>query len=349
MAAAVLVLAGCGSSEIQVYNIPKEDAWKLPAGWQEREAGGMRAARFSAPSAGEGDIDVSIIPIRGFGGGVADILNIWRDQMKLERFSDPAEAAKMAEKVVIGGLDSELYDMTSSEAVVNGKDKARTLVGVAKSDSTLWFIKMTGDEAGVGKQKPVFLSFLKSVNFRNIVPPSMNSMAAAGGGPGGNPHEAHGPGDGHNHEGEHDHASHPEWQVPEGWKEVAATSMLNAKFLVTGEAGAKVEVNVSVLAGDGGGLGENLNRWRKQVGLEPWDADAMQKGVTSFDAVGSKGSLVDFQGKDARTGLPSRIIGAVIPMGGQTWFYKLMGDEKVAEREKAAFLKFVSTAKHPNG
>jgi len=35
-------------------------------------------------------------------------------------------------------------------------------------------------------------------------------------------------------------------------------------------------------------------------------------------------------------------------MGDQTWFYKLMGDEKIVAREKDAFTKFVQTARYAN-
>ena len=336
-------LNGCGDSAIRVYTVPKEDPWMLPAAWKEEKAGGMRAARFSAPSTNGADLDISIIPIRGFGGSLADIINIWRQQMQLEPISGEADAAKFAEKVKIGPNEGELFDMTSSVNLVDGQ-KGRTLVAVLRKDGTTWFVKMTGDAPGVEGQRTAFLGFVKSVNVHNIVPPQMD-VASAGGG-----REAHGPGDGHDH-GRGDEASpgRPEWQVPAGWVEQPRPQMLNAKFVVAGEGGAKADINVSVLEGDGGGLLANINRWRQQqLGLGAW-MDPDVQNATRIDAVSGKAVLVDFSGTDVRTRRPARLIGAIVPVSGQTWFYKLMGDESVVEQEKDSFIKFVSSAKHPNG
>jgi hypothetical protein len=71
--------------------------------------------------------------------------------------------------------------------------------------------------------------------------------------------------------------------------------------------------------------------------------------VSSLDVPGGKAILVDMSGEDAKSGQKARLIGAILPRGDRTWFYKLMGDEQVAEREKPAFVKFCQTAKYPNG
>ena len=38
------------------------------------------------------------------------------------------------------------------------------------------------------------------------------------------------------------------------------------------------------------------------------------------------------------------MIAAGVPRGGDTWFYKLTGDEAVVEKEKDAFLKLIRGA-----
>ena len=58
--------------------------------------------------------------------------------------------------------------------------------------------------------------------------------------------------------------------------------------------------------------------------------------------------LVEMEGTDGRTGQKARLLGVIVPQGDQTWFYKLMGDEQVVEREKGAFKTFVQTVKYPN-
>ncbi|HAM71588.1 MAG TPA: hypothetical protein DCM86_08100 [Verrucomicrobiales bacterium] len=124
--------------------------------------------------------------------------------------------------------------------------------------------------------------------------------------------------------------------------------MLLAKFTATGDAGARVDVTVSSFPGDVGGLPANVNRWRGQVGLPPIQAGEIAAQTTTVDLSGIQGTVVDVTGTDAKNHQPARLIGVVVPRGGQTWFYKLMGNPAVADREKAAFLDFVKSAKYSN-
>jgi len=139
----------------------------------------------------------------------------------------------------------------------------------------------------------------------------------------------------------------PSWEIPAGWQEVAPSQMLLAKFLIGGNDG-KAEVSVSAFPGDTGGVLANVNRWRGQVGLAPVDQAEVDKAVTPLDVMGGKAMLVDVNGQNAKTGQATRLIGVIVPRDGQTWFYKMLGDPLVAEREKNAFLKFVQTARYPN-
>ncbi len=105
---------------------------------------------------------------------------------------------------------------------------------------------------------------------------------------------------------------------------------------------------MSQLAGDGGGLLANINRWRAQLGQTPLTEDDLAK-LPTIDVSGTKATLADITGTDARSGKPARLIGVVLPLGGQTWFYKLMGDAAVVAQQKDALIKFVQSAKYPAG
>jgi len=138
----------------------------------------------------------------------------------------------------------------------------------------------------------------------------------------------------------------PKWQVPDGWKEVAGGDFLVAKFLLSGSDNAQAAVNVSMSAGDGGGLAGNVNRWRGQLGLKPVDDSELRKLTSTIDTEAGKATLVDMNGTDPRTGQKTRLVGAIVPQGRQTWFYKLMGAESLVGANKVAFGKFVETAKY---
>ena len=42
--------------------------------------------------------------------------------------------------------------------------------------------------------------------------------------------------------------------------------------------------------------------------------------------------MADMTGVDKKKQTPSRLVGVIVPRGGQTWFYKLMGDERAVEK-----------------
>jgi len=139
----------------------------------------------------------------------------------------------------------------------------------------------------------------------------------------------------------------PTWTVPAGWQEGPLAQFLVAKYVIAGANGTTAAVNISSLAGDGGGLLPNVNRWRTQLGLAPM-AETDLANLPTIDASGTKATLIEFSGTDARSGKPAQLVGVVLPLNGQTWFYKLMGDATVVAQQKDALVKFVQSAKYPD-
>jgi len=131
---------------------------------------------------------------------------------------------------------------------------------------------------------------------------------------------------------------------------VPPAQFLLAEYSIPGANGTKAEVNVAVLSGDGGGLLSNVNRWRGQLGLAPIsEGDLSSPQFTkSMDVPGGKATLVDFTGKDAKSGASTRLVGAIVSQNGQTWFYKLMGDQPVVLAQEDAFFGFIVSANYAN-
>ena len=90
----------------------------------------------------------------------------------------------------------------------------------------------------------------------------------------------------------------------------------------------------------------NVNRWRGQIGLSEQSQAEVEKLAQSVDIEGGKAMLVDMSGTDMKSGAKTRLVGAIVPKGKQTWFYKLMGPAPLVELQKDAFTKFVQTAKY---
>ena len=99
------------------------------------------------------------------------------------------------------------------------------------------------------------------------------------------------------------------------------------------------DLSITAFPGDVGGNLANVNRWRGQLQLPPV-AD-LTDIVQPLEANGL--NMLIF---DAANG-GSRILGAIVPRPGETWFFKLTGPDALVAREKPAFLDFLRTVKVP--
>jgi hypothetical protein len=359
-----LVLAGCDREKIKVQDVPKDSEqsiqlppmqtaaeqrpaipanphggmamdmggnaaqpqlkWTLPSGWKDKALSQMRVGSFDAPGKEGQSADVSIIPLPTTGPETElPYYNMWRSELKL----DPAEKVS-SDPVAIGPGKGKLYE------IADGKSPGRIIVAALDQDGVSWFFKIRGDDATVRDQKPAFLEFLKSISFEAapamaMADPHAGMTMPAGSAP-------------------TDAAANAGGPLPVGWKEIPNPQMLLAKYVIQGSGDAKAEVNISMLAGQGGGVMMNVTRWRGQLGLSPMSEEDFSRQAATLDVGGNKATVVDMTGTDAKTGKKSRLIGVVAPQSGNTWFYKLMGDEQIVEQQKDAFTKFIQTAKFGN-
>lgn len=374
-AALLALLSGCGRGDVEVYRVAKEQPsatppaqaqaqpammppghpemgggsggavpalkWKLPPGWEEVPPGEMRVASFHVRGEAAKQADVSVVPLPGMAGGDLNNVNRWRGQVGLASVSED-ELSKLAQAVEVGGQSAQLYDQ-AGENPASG-EKTRILAVVLHREGTAWFFKMTGDDALVAQQKPAFIEFLKSLTFQapaaqvaqTELPPNHPSIDSA---PPVAPAAAS--------TGTGSDQGRPIWQVPAGWQETSGGGFLVAKFLVSGADNAQAAVNVSMSAGEGGGLVGNINRWRGQLGLGQLSEADVNKLVTAVDTAGGKAMLIDMTGTNPRSSQKARLVGAIVPQADRTWFYKLAGNEQLVAQQKDVFTKFVQTAKYP--
>jgi hypothetical protein len=312
--------------------------YALPDGWTEKAPTQMRVASFSVADNGK-QADVSVVPMGGMAGGNPANVNRWRGQVGLGAIDDAAVEA-MTEKVVIAGQDADLFDIAGTGPGSGAAE--RIIASVLHRDDTAWFFKITGDADLVEKQKPAFIAFLKSLDFGAPSASAASTVADMSQLP-----PSHPPIDGMGAVPAASTADKPTWEVPAGWQEGPLAQFLVAKYVIAGTGDAKAEVNISSLAGDGGGLAANVNRWRSQLGLAPATDDDLAK-LAAVDVNGAKATVVELAGTNQRTSAPASLVGVVLPLGGQTWFYKLMGDAGVVAQQKAALMKFVQSAKYPD-
>ena len=136
------------------------------------------------------------------------------------------------------------------------------------------------------------------------------------------------------------------WTAPAEWQAKALTAMRRGSFTIRGEGGATADLSIIAFPGAAGGLVQNLNRWRGQVGLATLD-DAQ---LTAQTTVIKTNAGLEFTVADLAAdgnGPRQRLLGAIASYGGETWFFKLLGPDALVVRTKPAFLAFLQTVKAP--
>ncbi|MBI5393849.1 MAG: hypothetical protein HZA91_00980 [Verrucomicrobia bacterium] len=342
--AAAVCFTGCGDPPITAQRVPKEKdphtaaaaadphahghgvtpptraalEWKLPAGWKEATTGRMALATFAIAGEGGAEAQVSVTAMPNIAEHEADIVNMWRQQAGLPALGKE-EAKASLQPVEVGGEKGRLFEVATAAGGATGPK--RIVTAMAHRSDTSWFYKLTGDAKTVEAQKPAFLEFLKSIRVKEAAAPAEAAAPVAAPPP--TPAPAAGSG--------------PKWKVPAPWQTVAAGQMQLAKFAVPARGSAKAEVAVSVFPSDTGGTLANVNRWRGQIGLAPIAEAELPKQITALDPANPQAFLVDLKNNDRQ------LIAAIVPRGGQWFFYKLLGDAAAVTPEKDAFVAFVKS------
>lgn len=136
------------------------------------------------------------------------------------------------------------------------------------------------------------------------------------------------------------------WTTPSGWTEVAPNSMRNPNFVVNGAEGdAEIQCYVTELAGDGGGINANVNRWRGQVGLEPL-AEAELAALERITVLDTPAVYVEFEGvyggMGGQAGKPNTVLaGALLELDDKAIFIKMVGPADAVRDQRSNLREFM--------
>ena len=136
-----------------------------------------------------------------------------------------------------------------------------------------------------------------------------------------------------------------DYTAPEDWIEIEATQFRNPNFLA-GPNG-EIEIYVSMLPGGGGGLLVNANRWRGQMGQEPYTQAEFQE-QPSATVLGHEAVVVDVEGVFTGMGGAApqegfRLVGVLVETAGTGVFIKMVGPDELVEAERDNFARFAQS------
>jgi hypothetical protein len=346
-----LALASCRDAKVAAYRIPKEKesevtpsagpsapapmmtvaanpvselTWSAPAQWKPKQPSSMRRGSFDVGDGPGPFADLAITAFPGNVGGDLANVNRWRGQLDLPPITE-AELPAALQALPTNGLAIQLADVAGGAA----DNPQRMLGAIVPYAGATWFFKLTGPTAIVGAEKARFIEFLGTV--RPAVPgaspvaqpagmpsaPPPGVVAAVAGIP-----DLH-------------------WVAPAHWQAKPASAMRKATYLIPGADGATAELAVSAFPGNVGGELANVNRWRGQLQLPPLGEPDLAGAITRFTAHGLPVAVVEF------TSGTQRLVGAIVPQGDATWFFKLTGPDAAVAAEKPEFLAFLQSLSAP--
>ncbi len=141
------------------------------------------------------------------------------------------------------------------------------------------------------------------------------------------------------------------WKTPEGWRYVSATEFrhINFTFGPPGEG----ECYLSVISGEGAGVLDNFNRWRKQMGLPPMSETEMEQ-LPSKTILTRPAPTIDLTGKYAAgsgpmmqaSGAPKenwRMVGSIFEAPGALFTIKMTGPKDLVEQNLKAYDAFLAS------
>lgn len=360
-----LGLASCREAQVATYRIPKENdtpppvaaaaapavmgadtgglvvastetgglTWTAPAAWKAKPGSAMRKGSYAIGAEGGPVADLAITAFPGDVGGDLANVNRWLGQLGRPPVA-AAELAAVLTPLPGAGVAMQVVDLAGGTA----EAPLRMLGAIVPHQGATWFFKLTGPDAVVAPEKAAFLEFLKTVKVSVQPAAPVAAPVAAAAAPSAPPVDmagtlvvsANGPG--------------LKWTAPAGWQEKPAAGMRKATFVISGANGATAELAVTAFPGDVGGDLANLNRWRGQLALPPVSEAEFAGAVTRLQVNGLGVTLADLTGGGDN---PQRLLGAMIPHAGATWFFKLTGPAALVAAEQPAFLSFVQTLSAP--
>ena len=128
------------------------------------------------------------------------------------------------------------------------------------------------------------------------------------------------------------------------WKESKASGMRTASYLAYNNEGDEADISLIFLPGFSGSPLANVNRWREQIELGSIDEDSLANDYEYISTSLGQAKLIDYlSNKGTKYKEQQRLIAAILSVDGGTWFFKILGNDRIVKAEKSHFKDFVKS------
>lgn len=289
----------------------------VPTGWSAQAPGSMRLLSFRVAGTVPGDVSVSVAS-----GSVPANVNRWRSQLGLAPL-DEAHVADLPRTALLGGPAARVNERGTFQGMKGEPQPDFAILGlISERGPQRLFVKFVGPATLVAAQTQAFDQFVAGLREAADEP---EAGAPPEPPPGIDPSKLR-----------YD-------AIPPGWKVQPASKPFRlAELRIDGATG--VEGVVSHLIGDGGGLANNLNRWRGQMGAAEL-TEAEIAALERLETLGGPATWIEIPGHYRGMGgedVPDALfLGVVRLLEHDALFVRLYGPKAAVEGLREELKAFV--------
>ena len=334
----ILVLSFFSCAEeasIQSYSIPSEYdgpivTWKLPDNWGENpDLSGPMAGSFHVKTKEGPQGRIGVMPFREQVSTV-DVANMFGREMGYPTFTE-STLAPLVQKKEIGNRTFEwLVLKAKSDPAFSSPRTA--LLALLRQEGETWLFPFIANQKLVLKESENFTQFLGSCTLRSA---KNNPIIARSPFPKNRTTKPSPPPPSRDNPWI--------WEIPSTWKDGKTSSMRIASLRVDDQNGSELDISVTTFPGDVGGLLANVNRWVGQIELSPVSQSSLEKYCTPFTIAGNSGHFIEAYGEK------EAVLAGALFLEKESWFFKLLGNKSLAEKEKENFIMFLHSISPKSG
>lgn len=127
--------------------------------------------------------------------------------------------------------------------------------------------------------------------------------------------------------------------TPSGWEQVPDPKGIAVVTFRIRDGSRTADVSATGFPGAAGGVIDNINRWRAQLGLGPATEEQIKNDLLRSEVGGIPGLGIDLLGPEGAE--RQRISGVITLHNGSTWFFKMKGPAELVTQQQPAFEAFL--------
>ena len=324
----VFILSCSEEPKIESFSIPSEYegpivSWELPSNWGENpDLSGPMAGSFHVKTKSGPQGRIGVMPFRE-NVSTVDVANMFGREMGYPPFNQENLAPFLQEKKIGDRTFEWLY--LNSKVETASSPPRTALLALLRQEKDTWLFPFIADQKLVREESENFIQFLKSCSLRSEIDkpilarspvPLPKTGKTSSTKPPKNPWS---------------------WSKPSTWSEGKASSMRIGSYKVTGPNGTQLDISVTSFPGDVGGLLANVNRWIGQIDLAPIQKASLEQYCSSITLAGNSAHLVEAYGEE------KAVLAGTLFLEKESWFFKLIGNRTLAEKEKSNFISFLNS------